>query len=83
MNDEDITIKNVDKYIIKAFKKYDSKGLFVDTLFWGHIVRLKTEQERARIVGIIKKRINCEIKNSPCFVCEELKDLRYEIESKK
>jgi len=42
------------------------------------------DDERERIIGIIKKRIkNCEIKNSPCFVCEELKDLRYEIESKK
>jgi len=39
--------------------------------------------ERKRIVEIIKKRIkNCKIKNSPCFVCEELKDLWYEIKKK-
>ena len=35
--DEDITEDNVDKYVLKAIKKYFDMNMVVDGMFWRHI----------------------------------------------
>jgi len=76
--DDTVTEKNVDKYIIKAFKNYQKKNLMVDFWFWRISIPIYRSKVRKKTAKEIFSRVEEIYMDMGCMDCSLTTKPEYE-----